>query len=61
MRIRTKITWRAIEEWLGWEKDSISGVPLETFSYSELVSIKYALINLISDKYEISIGRLTVL
>ena len=57
MRIRFKILWEEIEEELKWPEGAIDGRNLVLFSYSQLTSIKYALINLIESKRGISIGK----
>lgn len=56
----SKIKWPDIEKHLGWEEDTIDGVDLSTFSYQELTSIKYALIELIEEEYSIKLGRVDV-
>lgn len=54
------IKWPDIEKHLKWEEDTIDGVDLSTFTYQELTSIKYALIELIKQEYSIEIGRVDV-
>ena len=59
-RIKYKIKWDEVEDELSWEEDTISGIDLTTFTYSELTSIKYALIDLIKEKRKVDLGRVDV-
>jgi len=56
-RARYGITWEGVEKALAWDEDSISGVDLSTFIYSELTSIKLKLIELVREKKGVDLGR----
>jgi len=56
-RVKHGITWKEVEDALGWNEDTISGVDLSSFTYLELTSIKYKLIELIREKKGVDLGR----
>ena len=59
-RLQYYILWQEIEYKLRWEEDTISGVDLDTFTESELTSMKYALLKIIREKHHLNLGPVDV-